>query len=127
MTTDSRSRLAGTFEVSGWDSRDYDSADGVAFARVTMNKLYVGALEGTGTTTVLTVNGPGGPAAYVALERFTGTLDGAAGSAVLRHSVAESPATAILVPTAGQGVFAGRQGVLTIELDAQGTHHYTLD
>jgi Protein of unknown function (DUF3224) len=112
--------------VSDWDSRDYDSADGVTLAQVTLNKRYVGSLEGTSMTTLLTAMGPGGPAAYVGLERFTGRLDGEAGSAVLRHSVAQPPATALLVPTAGQGVFAGREGVLTIEIDADGTHHYTL-
>lgn len=126
MSIDSGASPAGTFEVSGWDSRDYESADGVTFAQVTLNKRYVGGLEGTGMTTLLTVVGAGGPAAYVGLERFTGKLDGETGSAVLRHSVAEPPATAVLVPTAGQGAFAGRQGVLTIEIDAQGTHHYTL-
>lgn len=126
MSTENLTSRAGTFEVSGWDSNDYDSAGGVTFAHVTLSKRYVGPLEGTGTTTVLTVTAPAGPAAYVGLERFTGTLDGEPGSAVLRHSVSEQPATALLVPSAGQGVFAGRSGVLTIEIDAQGTHHYTL-
>ncbi len=126
MSIDSSASPAGTFEVSGWDSRDYESANGVTLAHVTLNKRYVGALQGTSTTTLLTATGPGGPAAYVGLERFTGTLEDEPGSAVLRHSVAEPPATALLVPTAGQGVFAGREGVLTIEIDAEGTHHYTL-
>lgn len=126
MNTESVTRVAGTFEVSGWNSQDYDEESGVTFARVTLNKRYVGGLEGTGTTTVLTVMTPEGPAAYVGLERFTGTLDGEPGSAVLRHSVAEPPATALLVPSAAQGVFAGRSGMLTIEVDDQGTHHYTL-
>lgn len=126
MSTESVTPVAGTFEVSGRDSKDYDEANGVTFAHVTLTKRYAGALEGTGTTTVLTVTAPAGPAAYVALERFTGRLHGEPGSAVLRHSVAEPPATAILVPSAGQGVFAGRSGVLTIEIDAQGGHHYTL-
>jgi hypothetical protein len=40
--------------------------------------------------------------------------------------VATPPATAELVPTSGVGVFAGQSGVLSIEIDAQGTHHYTL-
>lgn len=126
MTIESGASLAGTFQVSGWDSRDYESAEGVTLAQVTLNKRYVGALKGTGTTTLLTATGPGGPAAYVGLERFTGTLGGQPGSAVLRHSVAEPPATALLIPTAGQGVFEGRRGVLNIEIDGEGTHHYTL-
>lgn len=126
MNIDSTASLAGTFEVSGWDSHDYESADGVTLARVTLNKRYAGSLQGTSTTTLLTAMGPGGPAAYVGLERFTGSLEGEAGSALLRHSVAEPPATALLIPSAGQGGFAGREGVLTIEIDAEGTHHYTL-
>lgn len=126
MSTESITPVAGTFEVTGWDSKEYDEAGGVSFARVTLNKRYVGGLDGTGTTTLLTVTSPAGPAAYVGLERFTGTLDGDPGSAVLRHSIAEPPATAVLVPSAGQGVFAGRSGVLTIEIDEKGTHHYTL-
>ena len=126
MSDESTTPVSGTFELSDWDSHDYQETDGVTFARTTLNKHYVGALQGTGTTTLLTATGPEGPAAYVALERFTGTLHGEPGSAVLRHSVAEPPATAVLVAAAGLGAFAGRQGVLTIEIDAQGTHHYTL-
>lgn len=126
MSVESAAPAGGTFEVLDWDSRDHEQADGVTFAQVTLNKRYVGALQGTGTTMLLTATGPDGPAAYVALEQFTGTLDGEAGSAVLRHSVAEPPATAVLVPSAGQGVFAGREGVLTIEIDEVGTHRYTL-
>lgn len=126
MSTESVPALTGTFEVSGWSSKDEDGAGGVTFAHVTLNKRYVGALEGTAATTLLTVTTPAGPAAYVGLERVTGTLNGEPGSAVLRHSVAEPPATALLVPSAGQGAFAGRSGVLTIEIDGQGTHHYTL-
>jgi len=126
MSVESTTPVSGTFEVADWDSHDYQETDGVTFARATLNKHYAGALQGTGTTTVLTATGPGGPAAYVALERFTGTLHGEPGSAVLRHSVAEPPATAVLVPAAGDGIFAGRRGVLTIEIDAQGTHHYAL-
>ena len=126
MSSERVATMAGTFEVSGWDSKDYEEKDRVTFAHVTLNKHYVGALEGTATTTLLTVTSPAGPAAYVGIERFTGTLDGESGSAVLRHSIAEPPATALLVPSAGDGVFAGRSGVLTIEIDAEGTHHYTL-
>lgn len=126
MITERIEPAAGTFEVSDWDSHDYDSQAGVTLAHVTLTKRYVGVLEGTGTTTLLTATGPGGPAAYVGLERFVGTLDGSPGSAVLRHSVAEPPATALLVPASGQGAFAGRSGILTIEIDAEGTHHYTL-
>lgn len=126
MNNDTSIALAGTFEVSGWDSHDYDTTGGATLAHVTLTKRYVGALEGTGATTLLTAVGPDGPAAYVGLERFTGTLEGRPGSALLRHSVAEPPATAVLVPAAGEGAFAGRAGVLTIEIDEQGTHHYTL-
>lgn len=126
MSTERVTTPAGTFEVSGWHSKDYEEKDGVTLAHVTLNKHYVGALEGTSSTTLLTVTSPAGPAAYVGIERFTGTLDGEPGSAVLRHSIAEPPATAFLVPSAGEGVFAGRSGVETIEIDAQGRHHYTL-
>ncbi|MGH7912312.1 MAG: DUF3224 domain-containing protein [Candidatus Dormibacteraceae bacterium] len=127
MTRQAARPATGTFEVEAWDAQTYDEQEGTGLARATLTKHYHGDLTGSGTTVLLTVQSPAGPAAYVGIERFTGTLRGRQGSVVLRHSVAEPPATAVLVPATGTGAFEGLTGVLTIEIDEQGGHHYTFD
>lgn len=126
MTESTIAPATGTFAIEGWKEEPYDDAAGTSLARVTMTKHYEGALRGTGTTTLLTVHSPAGPAAYVGIERFTGTLHGREGSVVLRHSIAEPPAIALLVPSTGTGAFENLAGTLTITIAADGTHHYTL-
>ena len=71
-----------------------------------------------------------GSAGYVALERFTGTLDGHTGSFVLQHSGTMTRGKAELrltvVPDSGTGELAGIAGSMHIE-NAGGQHTYAFD
>ena len=97
---------------------------------MTFTKTFHGALAGTSEGEMLTAGAPAaGSAGYVALERFTGTLDGRRGSFVMQHSGTMDggkQALAIAIsPGSGSGELAGIAGTATIDIrDKQ--HYYTL-
>ena len=62
-------------------------ADEINTGRMLLNKTYKGALCGTSEGQMLSVRtDTPGSAGYVAIEQFSGTLDGKAGSFALQHS-----------------------------------------
>ena len=71
-----------------------------------------------------------GSAGYVALERFTGTLDGRSGSFVLQHSGTMARGAAHLnlsvLADSGTGALTGLSGTMKIE-QASGRHTYSFD
>ena len=71
-----------------------------------------------------------GSAAYVAIERLSGTLDGKAGTFFLQHNgvMNRGAATLLLtiVPDSGTGGLQGISGRMGIDI-AEGRHFYTLD
>ena len=71
-----------------------------------------------------------GSAGYVAIETFTGSLDGKAGTFVLQHSGSMRGGTPTLqvtvVPDSGTGALAGISGTMTID-PTGGEHRYTFD
>ncbi|QGZ38518.1 uncharacterized protein DUF3224 [Pseudoduganella flava] len=95
-----------------------------------LKKTFYGALAGTSEGEMLTAGAPAsGTAGYVALERFTGTLDGRRGSFVMQHSgtMAGGRNTLAIVITPGSGTeqLAGIAGTATIDIEG-GQHYYTL-
>ena len=70
-----------------------------------------------------------GSAGYVAIERFTGSVDGKAGAFVLQHSGVMSKGDAQLVvtivPDSGAGELTGISGTMEIAND-EGRHSYVL-
>ena len=74
--------------------------------------------------------GTPGSAGYVAIEHFTGSVDGKSGSLVLQHSGVmnrgDAQLTITIVPDSGTGELAGISGTLEIDND-QGHHSYVLD
>ena len=99
---------------------------------LSLSKTFHGALEGTSKGEMLASGGP--PSAnggYVALERFQGTLAGRSGSFALMHSGVMSQGTApqlsvTVVPGSGTGDLSGLHGAMTIAIDANRQHTYTL-
>lgn len=119
----------GTFEVKMLPPAGPAPDDG--FVRLSLNKAFHGGLEGTSTVTMMaTSDGRSPSGGYVALERFTGKLDGKEGSFVLQHSGVMSPeGTEIRVlvsPGTGTGALAGITGKLEIRIEGK-QHFYTLD
>jgi len=118
----------GTFEVKVTPL----TADKNAFpGRLSIEKTWHGGLEGTSTGEMMTaqtdVKDSG---VYVALEKFTGTLDGKKGTFLLHHTgimTRGTPHLAIaVVPDSGTGQLTGISGTLNI-LISEGKHSYDFE
>jgi Protein of unknown function (DUF3224) len=119
----------GPFDVKMHPQDDKD-VDGVT--RLLLDKQYHGDLEGTAKGQMLT----GGMSAdksgaYVAIEKFSGTLNGRSGTFVLHHTgvmTRGKPELTILVaPDSGTGQLVGISGKMTINIAADGKHSYDLE
>ncbi len=98
---------------------------------MTISKTLHGDLEGTGQGEMLAANtSVEGSAAYVAIERITGTLAGRTGSFVLQHSATMTRGAPHLlvtvVPDSGTGDLAGLTGTFGIII-ADGQHSYDFE
>lgn len=120
----------GTFDVKVAPSKD-----GVALpeglSRFRLEKQLHGGLEGTSAGEMLGGGDPAkGEAGYVCIEKFTGTLDGRAGSFALQHSATMSKGTnamsIMVVPGSGSGELAGIAGKFSITI-AEGKHSYNFE
>ena len=126
------STVQGTFDITRWDDQVYLDAEDIKLGSVDVTKVFRGGLEGTSTARLLTAGGPvPTSAAYVAIERFVGSVDGVDGSFVLQHSAVMSGGggdmTVRIVPDSGTGKLTGISGTLRIDRDADGGHSYRLD
>jgi len=102
-----------------------------ALGQMSIAKTIHGDLEGTSTGTMLTAGSPAsGSAAYVALEKVTGTLKGHKGSFVLMHSATMSAGNRNLditvVPGSGTDALAHLAGRMNIRIEG-GRHFYDFD
>ncbi len=127
-------RFTQTFEITKWDQATYDDADGVELGRATFTKNFKASdvenegsgLEGTSSAEMLMVGTTAGPAAYTALERFTGTLDGREGSFVMVHGASADQTSSPGKIVAASGDLTGLTGTVVYEHDEQGPR-LTLD
>ena len=100
------------------------------FVRLRLDKTFQGSLEGTSEVEMLASNPGDQPAGgYVALERFTGTLEGRRGTFVMQHSGTMSPGNMQIdvrvTPGSGTAELAGIEGSLTIRIEDK-QHFYDL-
>ena len=121
-------RAMGTFEVK-ITPQDDKSAEGLG--RMMIAKQVHGDFEGTSTGQMLTsMTKTQGSAAYVAMERLTGTLHGRTGSFDLHHvgimTRGTQQLTINIVPDSGTDQLSGISGTMTITI-ADGKHSYDLD
>lgn len=122
----------GTFEVTITPSGAPDEGEGSVLGSMALAKVFHGTWRGTSKGSMLTASSTGTPgsAAYVAVERFTGSLDGRQGSFALVHrgvmSASGRELTIGIVPDSGTGELQGIAGRLSIDI-RDGTHHYALD
>jgi len=123
------SHATGPFDVK-MIPQDDKAGDGLS--RMSLDKQYHGDLEGTAKGEMLTggvsANHSG---AYVAMEKFTGTLHGLKGSFVLHHTGimtnGKPDLTILVAPDSGTGQLAGITGKMTINVAADGKHSYDFD
>ncbi len=120
----------GSFEVT-MQPQSSRLDEGNTLARMSLDKLFSGDLQGEGKGEMLAARTPTeGSAAYVAVESVRGSLHGRAGSFMLVHRGwmdrgAQSLAIDI-VPDSGSGALAGISGRLNIRIE-DGAHYYELD
>ena len=120
----------GPFEVKMTPQEDKPGDD--TTGRFTVEKRYHGDFEGTGKAQMLTAGSVAkGNAAYVAIERVTGTLKGRKGSFTLQHSGTISNGVQSLlitiVPDSGTEQLVGISAKMTVTIAAGGKHSYDLE
>jgi hypothetical protein len=119
----------GTFSVK-MTPVSQNSVDGVAMAQMQVSKAFTGGMVAMGEGDMLTAAGAvPESAAYVLIERVTGTVAGKAGSFALMHHATMNrgvPDQHIsIVPDSGSGALTGISGSLSMRIEA-GVHHYDL-
>ena len=125
------SRASGTFEVKLNALDPEEQAEGSSLGRRSIDKQFHGDLEAVSKGQMLTAGtSVKGSAAYVAIERISGTLHGRRGSFILQHNgtldrgAAQQSVT--VVPDSGSGELLGLAGTMSIAI-AEGKHSYTFD
>lgn len=104
-----------------------------AHSRLSLDKRYHGALEGSSVGEMLSGGDPkNGTGGYVAVETMTGTLDGRKGSFQLMHwgtmhGNANFDLRIEVVPGSATGELAGLAGKMKIEFGPKGEHSYVFD
>jgi len=119
----------GTFEVK-LNPQDDKSAD-KSLGRMTIDKQWQGDLQGTSKGQMLTGGDyTKGSAGYVAIEKFSGTLNGRKGTFILQHSATmtrgEGQLTITVVPDSGTDQLQGLTGKMIIKI-ADGKHSYDFE
>ncbi len=124
-------RVTGTFKVKIEAPLAMSSPEGgPAQARRPLEKQFEGGLQGSSLGDMMAAGQPQkGEAAYVALESFSGTLQGRAGGFALAHlgvmHAGGQDLRIVIVPGSGTGALQGITGELRLRIEA-GTHHYEL-
>lgn len=118
--------VSGTYVVSMTPAEA--SFDDSKMGRFLLNKTYSGPLQGSSQGEMLSVRTSiETSAGYVALERFSGKLDGREGSFVLQHfgimSKMEQRLNLEVVPDSGEGELKGISGKMEITR-SEGAHLY---
>jgi len=121
----------GEFDVNRSDEPACDMGDGVNAGHYRFDKHFRGALDASSVVHMLAVGTDvPGSAAYVAIERLSGTLDGRTGTFFLQHNGIMNRGAATLslsiVPDSGTGELLGISGRMGIEI-RDSKHFYTLD
>ena len=120
----------GSFEVT-MAPADGDGAVGPV-TTMTLEKTLTGDFVGDGVGSMLAYRTEvEGSAAYVALERLTGFLEGLEGGFAAQHTGVmqggDGQLTITIVPDSGTGGLTGISGSMTIDVDGAGTHTYVID
>jgi len=121
----------GGFEVARTPQDALDAGDGVQVAHVRFDKRFHGPLEAASVVHMLAVGTDvPGSAAYVAIERIAGTLEGRSGSFLAQHNGTldrgQPTLSVTVVPDSGTGELAGLRGRMAIDI-VDGAHFYTFD
>lgn len=119
--------ITGPFEVNLTPITD----DKLEAGRMLIEKTYSGELAGTGLGQMLSSrSSTESSGAYVAIEQFTGSINGREGSFVLQHTGSMNRGadslTVVVIPDSGTGELAGLSGSMEINI-AEGKHFYVFN
>ncbi len=122
-------RVTGPFDVKMIPQPPAEGAP--PFGRFVLEKRYHGALDATGQGEMIaSMTEVKGSAAYSALERVDGVLDGRRGAFVIQHTgVMDRGAPSLritVVPDSGTGELAGLTGTMEIVIEG-GAHSYVFE
>lgn len=122
---------SGSFDITMTPASPPEHEGRTALGRMQLDKQYAGDLAASGKGQMLTaVTDTKGSAAYVAIERISGTLKGKKGSFVVAHTGTMSGGaqhlTISVVADSGTGELAGIAGTLGLKL-VEGKHFYEFD
>jgi hypothetical protein len=119
--------MQATFEISSWDETPVQEWDGGKLTKAAITKKYAGDIEGDAVLEYILAYRPDGTAAFVGIERITGSADGRRGALVLQQvgNYADGAATADLTVVGSSGDLGGAQGSGTMVADPSG--RVTLD
>lgn len=111
---DSRKRAEAVITVKDSTAEPFAQEAGPRLLEVRIRESFAGDLEGESTVRALQVQGEGGRASMVSLQRFCGRLAGRQGAFVLQGAEmvenGEIKATWFVVPGSGAGELAGLRG-----------------
>ena len=129
--TNMTKRVSGPFDVKVTPLAKDGGAVELPFGRMSIDKRYHGALEGTGVGQMLATLDENSSGGYVALERVSGRLEGRSGGFVIQHSGLMTrgvPQLVIsVVPDSGTGELKGLSGSMQIHIDEKGNHTYAFE
>ncbi len=122
---------SGALRVTAEAEPPFLEQDGNKLSRNIVRKEFSGDMVGTSEAQMTAAyTGTPGSAGYVAIEHFSGSVEGRSGSLVLQHSgiMAKGEAELIvrIVPDSGTGELTGISGTLAID-HSDGEHSYVLD
>lgn len=123
---------SGTFDVTVTpEPPGSEAATTAGLSRLSIAKRFSGGMDGTSHGEMLAVGDGRTAGGYVAIEKFTGTVDGRKGSFALIHRAlmrggAPEGWTVAVVPGSGTGELAGIDGSLTITIEGK-RHDYVLE
>jgi Protein of unknown function (DUF3224) len=114
--------LQATFEIGSWDEAPVQEWEGGRLTRASVTKRYSGDVAGEARLEYLLAYRADGTAAFVGIERVTGTADGNSGGLVLQQvgNFADGAATADLTVLAGSGELEGASGTGDLIADPAG-------
>lgn len=123
--------IKGHFDVKRHPEALSEVAAPAGLGRFSLDKQFHGALDAHSCGEMLSYGSPtAGSAAYVAIERVEGSLDGRKGSFALQHSATmtrgEGKLEIKVVPDSGTGELVGLSGSMAIVI-AEGQHRYAFD
>ncbi|NOT89093.1 MAG: DUF3224 domain-containing protein [Lysobacter sp.] len=124
-------QVKGEFDVRRSAEPGCDLGDGMEAMHNRFDKMFHGPLDAISVVHMLAVMTPTpGSAAYVAVERIVGTLEGRAGAFCMHHTGVMDRGTPSLivsvVPDSGTEALTGLRGTLAIDI-VDGKHLYTFD